>query len=125
MAYAAHTVHNTALVSLTTFVIQPTCEGLMYTRSTSLGDHTVWNEGPYLPFVWRALQTVAQYQAILTIVGLASADIAEVTVYGPDKRYNLVRYNATVTLPISPTGIGRRNIFLRDLTLNFTDLVAL
>ncbi len=119
MAYSVHTGLNTPLVSLTLFSPQPTCEALLYTRTTPLGDRSVWNEGPYLPFVWTVLKSVAQYQAILTLVGLASADLAQVTVTGPDERFNIVRYNATVALPVD---LRRQNFRLRNLQLIFTDL---
>lgn len=122
MAYSVHTGLNTALASLTLFSPQPTCEALLYTRTTPLGDRSVWNEGPYLPFVWTVLKSVAQYQAILTLCGLASADLAQVTVTGPDARFNIVRYNATVTLPAD---LRRQNFRLRNLQLIFTDLVLI
>jgi hypothetical protein len=122
MAYSVHTGQNTALASLTLFSPQPTCEGLFFTRTSPLGDRSVWNEGPYLPFVWTVLKSVAQYQAILTLCGLASADLALVTVTGPDARFNIVRYNATVTLPAD---LRRQNFRLRNLSIIFSDLVAL
>lgn len=122
MAYAVKPGQNVALASLVALNPQPTCEGLLYTRTSALGDRSVWKEGPYLPFVWTVLKSVAQYQAILTSCGLASADLALVTVTGPDARYNIVRYNATVALPAD---LRRQNFRLRNLQLMFTDLVQI
>lgn len=128
MAYLVHTAHNTALVSLVAFVQTPRCEGLQYTRTTPLGDRSVWNEGAFFVFVWDFVDSqgfasdVLAYQDALTKCGLASNDTALVTVTGPDKRFNIVRYNATVSLP---TDFRRQNYFLRNLQLYFTDLEAL
>lgn len=125
MTYSVKPGHDIALASLVAFSPQCTCEGLFYTRTSPLGDGSVWNEGPYLSLVWRLLPSAAKYQAILTLCGLASADLAQVTVTGPDARFNIVRYNATVALPVAPTGIGRRNLRFRDLQLVFSDLVQI
>jgi hypothetical protein len=128
MAYAVHTGHDTALVSLINFAQQPRCQGLQYTRTTALGDRSVWNEGPFFVHVWDFVDSqgyatdVLAYQAILTQCGLASASLSFVTVTGPDARFNIVRYNATVALP---TDLQRQNVFLRNLALVFTDLEAL
>lgn len=128
MAYSVHTAHNTALVSLTAFNPQCHCAGLQYTRTTALGDRSVWNEGAYFVLVWEypdnegSANDVAAYQAILTLCGLASNATALVTVTGPDARFNIVRYNATVSLP---TDLQRQNYFIRNLQLYFTDLEAL
>lgn len=122
MAYAVHTAHNTALVSLTDFAPQPRCAGLQYTRTTPLGDRTVWNEGAFFVLIWDYVDSPTELTAILTPCGLASAELALVTVTGPTIRFGVARYNATVSLP---TDLQRQNYFIRNLQLVFTDLEAL
>lgn len=116
--------HDQTLGSLTTFPIQPRCEGLQYTRETFLASG-IYREGPFFYLLWNVLGTPTRYQAVLALCGLSSLDSCEVTILGPDRDYNFVRYNATVVRPIVGQGVARNNYKIRDVAILFRDLEAL
>lgn len=122
--YRVKTSHGQSLVSLTRFDPQPRCEGLQYTRETPTGSGIV-REGPFFILQWNVQEEPVDYQAILTPCGLASAETALVTVYGPDARFNMVRYNATAVLPLVGRDVSRNQFFIRDIGILFMNLVAL
>jgi hypothetical protein len=122
MFQAAAGYNNVA--GLTTIKPQPRCPGLLYPRVVYAANGSRYRDGaPYTEFRWDYLK-LAEYTAILTLLGLSSGVIyAPVTVRLPN--YNFTswsNYNATAYLPEIERDVEYRLGVYANIVLVFREL---
>lgn len=122
--YKAADGHNIVLGSLIDLDPQPATVGIQSTRRVHSGSGSVLDEGKYIELKWNTLGTVAQYQAILTALGISSALTNEITIYVQDETFAWVRMNGTAVRPEQGRGVQRRMPFVYNITILVKDLVA-
>ncbi|MCC6454210.1 MAG: hypothetical protein IT328_04655 [Caldilineaceae bacterium] len=125
MTYKIATGWNVALEDLDDIVPQPSTPGLQYTRRTFGADDTVYDEGPFIPLNFAALESAEEYQSLLAQFGLTSARIALVTLYAQNENYVWKRFNGKIVKPSIPGDGSRSNFFLRGFVFLVKSLEAL
>lgn len=115
---------NVATGSLTVLSPQPRSEGIKVARRTYGGDGTVYDEASYVELEWDVIETVADYQALLTTFGVNTALTNEVTVYVRDETFAFVRMNGIAVRPEIGREVRYRQYFPRDITILIKALVA-
>lgn len=122
--YRAATGADVALGSLTVLDPQPRSAGIQYTRVTNAASGVVYKEAPFVVLEWSALEDKAEYQTILGVFGLSSAQSAAVTVYVRDENWDYVRMNGRAVKPsIGETGEWS-NYFPRDIRIIVKNLTV-
>lgn len=122
--YRAATGSGVALGSLTVLDPQPRSIGLQYTRVTTASGGAVIKEGPYIELIWSVFESASEYQSILTVFGLNSAQYATVTIYALNELLSLTRFNGVAVRPTLGQQGAQTNYFLRDVTILVKDLVV-
>jgi len=122
--YRVKTGHDQALIDLEVCDPQPASIGLEYTRVSYGADGVTHREGPFVRLRYSVLPT-DDYTSVLDQFGLADAETALVTLYAEDEQYGPQRYNGRAIRPVLGRDGGRRQYFLRDVTILVRDLVAL
>lgn len=126
MTYRISTTgYNAALVALTVLVPQPRCEGLQVTRRDFVGNGSFVEQGLFVEWLWNVNGSVAQYQGILTQLGLSTVKSLPVTIYSVDDQYIFRRWNGTIIRPQPGVDVRRNNFFVRDITVLIRDLVMI
>jgi hypothetical protein len=116
------TGHNQALVDLVDVVPQPGSRGLQYAVRDYAADMTVYEQVPYLEWVWTVLPTGTIYVALLTQFGLHSAVTSEVTVYTRGANFAWTRYNAIAVRPALGEDAEWDRYMLRNIRILLKDL---
>lgn len=119
--YKAKEGAGQALIDLITIVPQPRSDGVKPTRRTYSADGKPHDEGLHVNLVWDVVKNATELDDIFDQFGLDAATSAAVTVYVPNQLHVMTRYSGLAVRP----DIGRRNFFLRDLSIIVRDLVAL
>lgn len=123
--YRAKAAHGVALGSLTVLSPQPTSGGIKTTVRSYATSGAVYEAAPYAELVYSYIETEAEYQALLTLLGLTSVLYAPVTVYLRKDNFAYARYNATAVRPQIGQEANWSNFYLRDVVFLFKGLVAL
>lgn len=116
--------HNVALGSLALIVPQPASPGVQVVRRDEAVSGVVHEQGLWIPLNYNKL-TVAKYQALNTLFGLASALENDITIYCPNFQYVSTRYNGKIIRPEQGVDIRRTSHLLSDVTYRVINLVAL
>src|SRR5690554_4210805 len=104
MTYKVKTGHNQPADDLVAIAPQPSSPGIQCTRRSYAGDGTPICEGPWTPLSWN-ITSKAQFDAILTAFGLASAGSSLVTVLVRDQEFDFVRKNGLAIKPVPGDGV--------------------
>lgn len=115
--YRIATGHNVALEELDPITPEPGSEGVRPARRTYAADGSVHEENLYIELVWDHVASASEYQSLLTQFGLASADVAAVTLYAPGQDYQMQRFNGEAVRPEVGRDVRRRGYFIRDVTI--------
>lgn len=98
--YSVSTGYDVATLDLIAIVPQPTSAGVIATRRTQAADASVYEEGQYCELVFSALNSVTQYQALLTQFGILSSTSSPVTILVRSEIWSFTRYNGTAVRPL-------------------------
>jgi hypothetical protein len=123
--YRVKTGHGAALVDLVALSPQPRSEGVMATQRTHAASGLVYEQALFVRLEWNVLGDAADYLAVLTAFGLASASQANVTIYARNQRYAWQRYNGVSVLPEVGRDVTWDRSFPRGISVIVRDLVAL
>lgn len=116
--------HGAALGSLAAIVPQPASPGVQVVQRNSGVSGVVHEQGLWIPLNYNKL-TVAKYQALNTLFGLAAALENDITIYCPNFQYIYTRYNGKIIRPEQGVDIRRTSHLLSDVTFRVINLVAL
>jgi len=122
MTYKVADGSDVALVSLTDLDPQPMSEGIKPTRRTHTASGAVYDDGEYVELEWNVMESVTQYQAVLTAFGLLTALTNAVTVYVRDDTWTFVRKNGVAVRPEMGKESRWSNFFARNITILIRDL---
>lgn len=119
--------HNNA-AGLVTVTPQPMSPGILYPRQVNAASGDVYDDGrAYTVWLYDGVLTPAQYAALLTAFGLASARTALVTVatVTDEARTTWASYNARIVRPFNGSDARFKRGFWRDVTFVLRNLEAL
>jgi hypothetical protein len=83
------------------------------------------NQGKWVCWHFDFIEDVSLYVSILTQLGLATAEFADVTIYTRDQRGTFKMYWGIAHAPEPTVDIKQNNFFFRDVDIYITDLVEL
>lgn len=117
--------HGVALGSLTVMSPQPQGDPVAPVLRSHGVSGVVHNQGKFAVWRYSHLASVAEYLAVLTLIGLHNADSNDVTIYTRDERFAFTRYNAKAILPQPMVDMRWQEYFPRGIDIYFIKLVAL
>ena len=120
--YRIATGHDVVLGSLTVLSPQPRGLPVRPTLRTYGLSRTPYDNASYCEWVFDYFESSTTYGTMLTTMGLASVNVADVTIYTRGPRLTYIRYNAVVTLPEMGAQGDWSQYFLRNVVFRFTDL---
>jgi hypothetical protein len=122
MTYKVADEYDVALLSLVDLDPQPMSEGIKPTRRTHAASSDVFDDGEYVELEWNVMESVTQYQSVLTAFGLNNALTNAVTVYVRDDTWTFVRKNGVAVRPEMGKESRWSNFFPRNITILIRDL---
>lgn len=125
MPYKVALGSGVALGSLVDIVPQPRAQGVMPIARNPSASGVVHEIGLWGELKWSALESAAEYLALLTQFGLHSALTVAVTVYIRNEFFAFARYNATCVRPQMGTDVDWNNYFPREISIVLKSLVPL
>lgn len=117
MPYLLTTGHDETLDAADALVPQPRTIGLQYTRRLYPLSGNLIDEAPFVEFLYSMIESITQYQAILTQYGLLTAKTALVSVQIQDENYDDAVFNGVAVKPQIGVDGQREDYFLRNFTL--------
>jgi len=118
--YLVKVGHSNPLEDLVVVAPQPRSpEGVQYAQRDVAADGTIHEQGLFIPLLWSSISTATAYQALLTQLGLASAQRAAITLYAPDFQRNWYRWNGYAIRP----QVSTYATFYRDIRIMVNRLV--
>lgn len=125
MPYKVALGSGVALGSLVDIVPQPAGGGVMVVQRNPSASGAIHEIGLWAELKWSALESPAEYLALLTQFGLHSALTVAVTVYIRNEFFAFARYNATAVRPQMATDVVWNDYFPREISIVLKSLVAL
>ena len=124
-SYSVKTGHDAALLDLVSMTPQPRSTGVQVARRGYAASGAVIEEGNYIILQWSVINSVTDWNTLLSQFGLGSALYAEVTVYAPNHLFSYTRYNGTAIRPQIGVDVQRTNFFIRNVCMVIRDMVSL
>lgn len=117
--------HNIALLSLVAVDPQPEAQPVQFVQMRYGLSGVPHFQGGFCLWRHMVLEDEDQVLAVLTQYGLHNADYNDVTIYTPDPRTQMARYNARVVLYEPGTDLNWNDFSPRGLVVHFTRLERL
>lgn len=121
MTYKVADGHDVALANLNDVTPQPKTHGIQSTRRTHAADGTVYDEGQFVELEFGMIESVSDYQTMLSQFGVQTATTNEVTIYVRDETFAWVRKNGSAVRPRPGKDI-KWDFFPSKITLLIRDL---
>lgn len=116
---------NVALVSLVALDPQPEGMPVMPVVRNYAVSGTVHEQGGFVDLKYSALDSEADYLAVLTQFGLHNADTNEITIYCRNGRLVWTRYNGLAVYPEAGQDMRWQQFYPREIVIRVKHLVAL
>jgi hypothetical protein len=121
-AYRVKDTHDQTLTENEDVVPQPRTTGVRVTRRSHSVSGGLKDEFLYVEMLFSSLESVTQYQAVLTQFGVLSAMTNEVTIMCRDAALRWKRYNGTAVRPQQGVDVQWSRYFPRDVVMLVRDL---
>jgi hypothetical protein len=121
-AYRVKDTHDQTLTENEDVVPQPRTTGVKVTRRTHSVSGGLKDEFLYCEMLFSSLESVTQYQAVLTQFGVLNAMTNEVTIMCRSQTLQWKRYNGTAVRPAMGVDVQRSRYYPRDVVMLVRDL---
>lgn len=121
-AYRVKDGHGQTLFEDDDVAPQPRTSGVQVTRRVHSVSGGLQDEFLYVEMLFSALESVSQFQAVLTQFGVLSAMTNEVTIMARDQTLQWATYNGTAVQPQMGADVQYSRYYPRDVVMLIRDL---